>query len=44
MPSCPGGTRNHYLAPDFDTLVDSPIVAGNPAVYEFTVQGKPHCS
>ena len=42
MPSAPGGNANHYLAPDFDTLVDSPIVAGNPAVYEFTVQGKPH--
>ena len=42
MASAPGGTANHYLAADFDTLVDSPIVAGNPAVYEFTVQGKPH--
>jgi predicted metalloprotease with PDZ domain len=42
MPSAPGGGANHFLAPDFDTLVDSPIVAGNPAVYEFTVQGTPH--
>ena len=42
MPLAPAGDANHYLAPDFDTLVDSPIVAGNPAVYEFTVQGKPH--
>jgi predicted metalloprotease with PDZ domain len=33
---------NHFRAPDFDTLVDSPIVAGNPAVYEFTVDGKRH--
>jgi predicted metalloprotease with PDZ domain len=33
---------NHYRAADYDTLVDSPIVAGNPAVYDFTVQGKPH--
>ncbi len=37
----PGGAHQ-YRAPDFDTLVDSPIVAGNPAVYEFSVQGKPH--
>lgn len=33
---------HHYTAPDFDTLVDSPILVGNPAVYEFTVDGKPH--
>src|SRR6185295_8387583 len=42
MPSAPGGGANHYVAPDFDTLVDSPIVLGNPAVYEFTVGGKRH--
>ena len=29
-------------AADFDTLVDSPIVAGNAAIYEFTVDGTPH--
>jgi len=35
--------RSHvFSAPDFDTLVDSPIVAGNPEVYEFTVDGKRH--
>jgi predicted metalloprotease with PDZ domain len=33
---------NHYIAPDYDTLVDSPIVAGNPVVLEFTVDGKRH--
>ena len=33
---------HRYVAPDFDTLVDSPIVAGNPQVYEFAVDGKPH--
>jgi predicted metalloprotease with PDZ domain len=38
----PGGTPHHYLAPDFDTIVDSPIVAGNPAVYEFEVAGRRH--
>ena len=37
----PGGTHR-YRAPDFDTLVDSPIVIGNPAVYEFTVDDKKH--
>ena len=31
-----------YVAPDFDTLVDSPIVIGNPDVHEFTVDGKKH--
>ncbi len=30
-----------YRADDFDALVDSPILAGNPAVYDFTVDGKP---
>jgi len=42
MPAARDGQPNHYLAPDFDTLVDSPIVAGNPSVHEFTVAGKPH--
>ena len=37
-----GGGEHRYRAPDFDTLVDSPILLGNPAVYEFTVDGKPH--
>ena len=41
-PTRPGGQPHHYLAPDFDTLVDCPIYAGNPAVYEFEVDGKPH--
>ncbi len=40
MSSGPG--ENTYVAPDYDTLVDSPILAGNPAVYEFRVAGKPH--
>jgi len=34
--------EHHFRAPDYDTLVDSPIVAGNPAVYRFDVDGKPH--
>jgi predicted metalloprotease with PDZ domain len=33
---------HRYVAPDYDTLVDSPIVAGNPAVYRFEVDGIPH--
>jgi predicted metalloprotease with PDZ domain len=40
LPPLAGAHR--YRAPDFDTLVDSPIVAGNPQVYEFSVDGKPH--
>src|SRR3954447_19107116 len=31
-----------YRAADYEELVDSPIVAGNPALYEFTVAGKQH--
>src|SRR5215208_7006579 len=41
LPALAGG-EHRYRAPDFDTLVDSPILLGNPAVYEFTVDGKPH--
>ncbi len=36
------GGEHHYRAADFDTLVDSPILLGNPAVHEFTVDGKLH--
>src|SRR5215471_9487507 len=41
MPEMAGGPH-HYRAPDFDTLADSPIVIGNPAVYDFAVDGKMH--
>jgi predicted metalloprotease with PDZ domain len=41
-PMARGAGDNSYTAPDYDTLVDSPIVAGSPAVYEFSVGGKPH--
>jgi len=37
-----GSAPNTYVAPDFDTLVDSPIIVGNPDVHEFTVDGKKH--
>ncbi len=33
---------NSFRAPDYDTLVDSPILAGSPAVHEFEVAGKKH--
>jgi predicted metalloprotease with PDZ domain len=42
MPDAPDGLPDHYRAPDFDTLVDSPIVAGNPTIHRFIVSGKPH--
>lgn len=37
-----GGGPNQYRAQDFDTLVDSPIIVGNPDVQQFTVGGKKH--
>jgi predicted metalloprotease with PDZ domain len=37
-----GGGPHHYEAPDYDTLVDCPIIAGNPAVHQFEVAGIPH--
>ena len=42
MPNAPDGRPNHYVARDYDTLVDSPIVAGNPVTHSFSVAGKPH--
>ena len=41
LPGMAGGDHR-YRAPDYDTLVDSPIVIGNPAVYDFEVDGKKH--
>ena len=41
LPPIPGMPHS-YRAADFDTLVDSPIVLGNPDVHEFTVAGKRH--
>jgi predicted metalloprotease with PDZ domain len=37
-----GGQEHHYRASDYDTLVDSPILVGNAASYEFVVDGKRH--
>src|SRR5262249_48695817 len=42
MLGAPDGRPHHYVAADFDTLVDSPIIAGNPVVHAFTAAGKPH--
>lgn len=36
------GSATTYRAEDFDTLVDSPIIAGNSVIREFTVEGKHH--
>ncbi len=36
------GRPNTFRAPDFDTLVDSPIIIGNPVIREFQVAGKRH--
>ncbi len=38
----PGGGEHAYVADDFDTLVDSPIYAGNARTYPFEVAGKTH--
>jgi predicted metalloprotease with PDZ domain len=38
----PHGGPDLFVAPDYDTLVDSPIYAGSAALYPFTVDGVPH--
>jgi predicted metalloprotease with PDZ domain len=39
----PDTTAAHtYCAPDYDTLVDSPILVGHPDVHKFSVDGTPH--
>ncbi|MEP6729103.1 MAG: PDZ domain-containing protein [bacterium] len=42
LPAASDGRTHHYQAVDYDALVDSPIIAGNPAVHEFSVDGVPH--
>jgi predicted metalloprotease with PDZ domain len=42
MDEIPGVAPHSFRAPDYDTLVDSPILAGNPAIYRFDVDGIPH--
>jgi predicted metalloprotease with PDZ domain len=38
----PAGGPNHYRADDYETLADSPIVAGDPVVHDFVVGGSKH--
>ncbi|MEP6715772.1 MAG: PDZ domain-containing protein [Terriglobia bacterium] len=40
--SAMAGIEGGFLAPDYDRLVDSPILAGNPSVYKFEVDDIPH--
>jgi len=47
LPPAPGGEegaeREHrFFAADYDTLVDSPLYAGNAVVHRFEVDGAPH--
>jgi len=42
LPAHSDGKPCHFVAVDYDAAVDSPIVAGNPALYEFEVNGVPH--
>ena len=42
MDEVSGGSAHRFWVPDYDTLVDSTILAGNPCVYEFEVDGVPH--
>ena len=42
LPMHPSGEPQHYLAHDFDQLVDTPVLLGNPTVQEFEVAGVPH--
>ena len=42
LDAAPDGMPNHYRAPDYDTLADSPIVAGNLIVNEFEMLGSKH--
>ncbi|MGH9939873.1 MAG: M61 family metallopeptidase [Blastocatellia bacterium] len=42
LDAAPDGLPNHFRAADYDTLVDSPIVAGLLVVHEFDVDGGKH--
>ncbi len=42
LDEAPGRSPHRYRAADYDTLVDSPILAGNLAVTEFAVAGSQH--
>jgi predicted metalloprotease with PDZ domain len=42
LPPHPDGAEHHYLASDYDALVDAPIVAGSPEVDAFAIDGVRH--
>ncbi len=42
LEDAPDRLPNHFRATDYETLVDSPILAGNPIVREFRVADVPH--
>lgn len=42
LADAPDGKPHHFVAADYDTIVDCPIVCGNPTVYEFEIDGKKH--
>lgn len=42
LEASPDGQANHFRASDYETLVDSPILAGKLEVHEFNVAGKRH--
>lgn len=41
-PLQPGSAPHSYMAPDFDTLIDSPLLAGSPQVDSFELNGSTH--
>ncbi len=42
LPAAADAQPHHYVARDFDTLVDSPILAGKLSIYPFEVDKTPH--
>lgn len=42
LPPHPDGRPAHWIAPDYDTLVDSPILAGDLVVRDVVVEEVPH--
>ncbi len=42
LPAHPDGAPNHRLAPDLDTLIDSPVLMGPLTTQTFTVAGVDH--
>jgi predicted metalloprotease with PDZ domain len=42
LDDAPDGKASHFRAADYETLIDSPIMAGDLRVTEFVVDGKKH--